>query len=148
MLGLSSRAKEFKYIGVLFRSYRKTEGEIADRSFHCRVAGLSLRDSTRSSDIRREHAAGPLLLSVKRSQLRRFRYLIRRFLGRLPLELFWARPTGRRPRGRPRTRWRDYMSHLALEHPRIPQGVLEIFAGERDVWSTLLRLLSPRSDHR
>jgi len=29
--------------------------------------------------------------------------------GRLPGEVFRARPTGRRPRGRPRTRWRDYV---------------------------------------
>lgn len=86
------------------------------------MAGLVLKDSARSPYIRREHAAGPLLLCVEKSQLRRFGYLIRRLLGHLPLELFWARPTGRKPRGRPRTRWRDYMSHLASEHPRIPQG--------------------------
>uniref|UniRef100_A0A3B1JA68 NACHT domain-containing protein n=1 Tax=Astyanax mexicanus TaxID=7994 RepID=A0A3B1JA68_ASTMX len=29
--------------------------------------------------------------------------------GRLPGEVFRARPTGRRPRGRPRTRWREYV---------------------------------------
>uniref|UniRef100_A0A8C9TAR6 USP6 N-terminal-like protein n=1 Tax=Scleropages formosus TaxID=113540 RepID=A0A8C9TAR6_SCLFO len=35
--------------------------------------------------------------------------------GRLPGEVFRACPTGRRPRGRPRTRWRDYVSRLAWE---------------------------------
>ncbi len=55
-----------------------------------------------------------------------------------PLEVFWARPTGRRPRGRPRTYWGDYISHLALERLRIPQDELENVAGERDVWTTLL----------
>ncbi|KAK0141016.1 Thimet oligopeptidase [Merluccius polli] len=44
--------------------------------------------------------------------------------GRLPGEVFRARPTGRRPRGRPRTRWRDYVSRLAWERLGIPQEEL------------------------
>uniref|UniRef100_A0A3B5LM10 Myeloid leukemia factor 1 n=1 Tax=Xiphophorus couchianus TaxID=32473 RepID=A0A3B5LM10_9TELE len=36
--------------------------------------------------------------------------------GRLPGEVFRARPTGRRPRGRPRTRWRDYVSRCLMLH--------------------------------
>jgi len=40
--------------------------------------------------------------------------------GRLPAEVFQARPTGRRPRGRPRTRWGDYLSDLGT--PRGPPG--------------------------
>ncbi len=39
-------------------------------SFLCRVAGLSLRDRVRSSDIRRELGVEPLLLCSERSQLR------------------------------------------------------------------------------
>jgi len=63
--------------------------------------------------------------------------------GRLPLEVFQARPTGRRPRGRPRTRWRDYISWLAWECLGIPQNELESVAGEREVWVDLLGLLPP-----
>ncbi|KAI3353859.1 hypothetical protein L3Q82_004862 [Scortum barcoo] len=33
-----------------------------------------------------------------------------------------ARPSGRRPRGRPRTRWRDYICRLSWERLRIPPG--------------------------
>ena len=39
--------------------------------------------------------------------------------GRVPGEVFWARPTGR-PKGRPRTRWRDYVSLLAWERLGVP----------------------------
>jgi len=67
--------------------------------FLCRVAGLSLRDRVRSSDIRRELGVEPLLIHVKRSQLRWFGHLIRMPPGRL-LEVFRARLTGRRPWGR------------------------------------------------
>ncbi|TWW59881.1 hypothetical protein D4764_06G0014110 [Takifugu flavidus] len=60
-----------------------------------RVAGLSLRDRVRSSDIREELEVEPLLLRTC--------------------------PTGRRPHGRPRTRWRDYISRLAWE--RLGRGL-------------------------
>jgi len=50
--------------------------------------------------------------------------------GRLPLEVFRAHSTGRRPRGR--TRWRDYISHLAWEHLGISQEELECVAGEKE----------------
>ena len=65
----------------------------------------------------------------------------------LPGEVFRARPTGRRPRGRPRTRWRDYVSQLAWEHIRTPRKELDKVAGEREVWAILLRLLPLRPDH-
>jgi len=48
--------------------------------------------------------------------------------------------------GRPRTRWRDYISRLAWGRLRIPQNELENVAGEMDVWFSLLGLLPPRSD--
>ncbi|KAK0147747.1 hypothetical protein N1851_012535 [Merluccius polli] len=68
-------------------------------SFLRRVAGLSLRDRVRSSVIREELGVDPLLLRIERSQMR--------WLGHLDRMPPWAGPTGRRPRGRPRTRWRD-----------------------------------------
>lgn len=59
--------------------------------------------------------------------------------GRLPLEVFWAHPTGWWPRGRPITRWRHNISHLAWK-------CLESVAGERDTWNILLSLLPPWPD--
>ncbi|KAK0140999.1 hypothetical protein N1851_021987 [Merluccius polli] len=98
--------------------------QAAEMSFLRRVAGLSLRDRVRSSDIRRELGVQPLrrkeLVEVVRAL-----HLIRMPPGRLPLEVFWVRSTGRRPRGRPRTRWRDYISQLAWEHLGVPQEELE-----------------------
>ncbi|KAK0144128.1 Dual specificity protein phosphatase CDC14AB [Merluccius polli] len=83
-------------------------------SFLRRVAGLSLRDRVRSLVIREELGVDPLLLRVERSQMRWLGHLVRMPPGRLPGEVFRARPTGRRPRGRPRTRWRDYGALWAL----------------------------------
>jgi len=124
----------------------RSQIQVAEMSFLRRVAGLSLRDRVRSSDIMRELGVEPLLLRIERSQLRWFGHLIRMPPGRLPLEVFQARPTGRRPRGRPRTRWRDYISWLACERLGIPQNELGNVAGERKVWVSLLGLLPPRPD--
>ena len=94
--------------------------QAAEMSFLRRVAGLSFRDRVRSSVIREELGVDPLLLHVERSQMRCLGHLVRMPPGRLPGEVFRARPTGRRPRGRPRTRWRDYVSRLAWERLGIP----------------------------
>ncbi|KAK0135351.1 putative uncharacterized transposon-derived protein F52C9.6 [Merluccius polli] len=120
--------------------------QATEMSFLRRVAGLFLRDRVRSSVIREELGVDPLLLRVERSQMRWLGHLVRMPPGRLPGEVFRARPTGRRPRGRPRTRWRDYVSRLAWERLGIPQEELDEVAGEREVWASLLRLLPPRPD--
>ncbi|KAA0706920.1 hypothetical protein E1301_Tti002240 [Triplophysa tibetana] len=106
--------------------------QAAEMSFLCRVAGRSLRDRVRSSVTWEELRVEPLLLHIERGQLRWLGHLFRMPPGRLPGKVFRACPTGRRPRGRPRTRWRDYVSQL------------EEVSREREVWASLLRLLPPR----
>ena len=120
--------------------------QAAEMSFLRRVAGFSLRDRVRSSVIREELGVEPLLLRIERSQLRWLGHLIRMPPGRLPGEVFRACPTGRRPRGRPRTRWRDYVSLLAWERLGIPRVELDEVVGEREVWASLLKMLPPRPD--
>ena len=55
--------------------------QAAEMSFLRGVAGLSLRDRVRSSDIWRELGVEPLLLCVERGQLRWFGHLIKYILG-------------------------------------------------------------------
>ncbi|TWW59869.1 hypothetical protein D4764_06G0013990 [Takifugu flavidus] len=107
-----------------------------------RVTGLSFRDRVRSLDIREELGVEPLLL-IERSQLGLLGHLARMPSGCLPLQVFWTCPTRRRPRGRPRTRWRDYISRLAWERLGVPLEKLMKVAGERAVWVSLLKLLPP-----
>ncbi|TWW64246.1 hypothetical protein D4764_03G0012540 [Takifugu flavidus] len=118
--------------------------QAAEMSFLRRVAGLSLRDRVRSSAIREELGVEPLLLRIERSQMRWLGHLVRMPPGRLPGKVFRACPSGRRPPGRPRTRWRDYVSRLVWERLGIPPDELGEVAGEREVWASLLRLLPPR----
>ena len=121
--------------------------QAARMGFLRRVAGFSLRDRVRSSVIREGLGVQPLLLHVERSQLRWFGHLVVRMPpGRLPKEVFQARPAGRRPRGRPRTRWRNYISTLAWERLGIPQPELDEVAREKEVCGSLLTLLPARPD--
>ncbi len=102
----------------------KLQTQVAEMDFLRRVAGVSLRDEVRSSVIREKLGAEPLLLCVERSQFRWFGHLVRMPPGRLPREVFRAHPARKRPRGRPRSRWRDYTNALAWEHLGIPQSEL------------------------
>ncbi|KAK3510172.1 hypothetical protein QTP70_026760 [Hemibagrus guttatus] len=106
--------------------------QAAKMSFLRRVAGCSLRDRVRSSVTREELGVEPLLLHIKRRQLRWLGHLFRMPPGRLPGEVFRAFPTGKRPRGRPRTHWRDYVSRLAWERLGVPPEELEEVSGERE----------------
>ena len=87
--------------------------QAAEMGFLRRVAGVSLRDRVRISAIQEGLGVEPLILCVERSQLRWFGHLVRMPPGRIPREVFQTQPAGRRSRGRPRTRWRDYISTLA-----------------------------------
>lgn len=58
--------------------------------------------------------------------------------GHHPVEIIHILQTGRRPQGRPRTQWREYLSNLAWECLGIPQEELETVAMEKDVWNSLL----------
>uniref|UniRef100_A0A8C6MBU3 Reverse transcriptase domain-containing protein n=1 Tax=Nothobranchius furzeri TaxID=105023 RepID=A0A8C6MBU3_NOTFU len=117
--------------------------QAAEVSFLCRVAWLSLRDRVRSSVIPEWLGVDLLLLHIERSQLRWLGHLVRMPPECLPGEVFQARPTGRRPKGRPRTQWRDYVSHLARERLGIRPEELAQVAGEREVWAYRRRLLPP-----
>uniref|UniRef100_A0A8C6M0A0 Reverse transcriptase domain-containing protein n=1 Tax=Nothobranchius furzeri TaxID=105023 RepID=A0A8C6M0A0_NOTFU len=122
--------------------------QAAKMSFLRRVAGLSLRHRVRSSVIGEGLGVDPLLLHIERSQSRWLGHLIRMPPGRLPGEVFWARPTGRRPKGRPRICWTDYVSHLARKCLGIPPEERAQVAGETEIWASRLRLLPLQPDSR
>ena len=84
--------------------------QAAEMSFLHGVAGLSLSDRVRSSDIQKRLRIEPLFLCIERSELRWFRHLVRMPHGRLSGEAFWIWPSGRRPWGRTQTCCRDYVS--------------------------------------
>ncbi|KAK3509992.1 hypothetical protein QTP70_024336, partial [Hemibagrus guttatus] len=155
------QVEEFKYLGVLFTSEGRMDHEIDRRisaaaavmqSMYRSVvvkkelsqkAKLSIYQSiyvptlTYGHELwvmteREELGVEPLLLHIERGQLRWLGHLFRMPLERLPGEVFRACPTGKRPRGRPRTPWRDYVSQLAWKRLGVPPEELEEVSGERE----------------
>ncbi|KAK3574287.1 hypothetical protein QTP86_004367 [Hemibagrus guttatus] len=166
------QVEEFKYLGVLFTSEGRMDREIdrrigaaaaAMRSMYqsvvvkkelSRKAKLSIYQSIYVPTLTYGHELWVMTKRVRsRIQVAEMSFLRRvagRSLrdrippGRLPGEVFRACPTGKRPRGRPRTRWRDYVFQLARECLGVPPEELEEVAREREVWASLLRLLPLR----
>lgn len=90
----------------------KLQIQVVERSFHSRVDVFSFTEMVKSSIILER--VGIEQFHIERSQLKRFRHLIRVLPGHLH-QVFQPCPTGRRRQGRPRKPI-DYVSRLAWEH--------------------------------
>ena len=100
--------------------------QAAEMGFLRRVHGVTLRDKVPSCEIRRALNVEPLLLLIERSQLGWFGHVSRMSQEKLGTQVLLATPTGKRPRGRPRTRWSDNISDLASE-----------FAADREIFPVI-----------
>src|SRR5699024_6250922 len=79
--------------------------QAAEMRFLRRIVGVTRMDRIRNVDIRTALGVEPLLLSVEKSQMRWYGHVLRMAPDRLPRMVYEAVPDGRRPVGRPRTRW-------------------------------------------
>ena len=66
----------------------------------------------RSSEIQKSLNVKPLLLRIERSQLKEFGYVSRMHQERLPEQSSLAEANGKRPVGRPRAKWSNYIEDL------------------------------------
>ncbi|TWW66958.1 hypothetical protein D4764_20G0009900, partial [Takifugu flavidus] len=127
------QVEEFKYLGVLFTSEGRMEQDI-DRRIG--AASAVMRTLHWSIVVKRELSHKAKLLIYQSIFVPTLTYghelwrlgeklCIREELGVEPLLLHVERSQMRRPTGRPRTRWRDYVSRLAWECLGIPPDELE-----------------------
>ena len=98
------------------------------------LAGANIRESLNIK---------PTLLRLERSQPRWYGHVTRMSQERTIKKLLCSTPIGRKPSGRPRTRWRDYVD-LIWYRLGIPAEPLSFVAEDRDAWRLQLKLLSPR----
>ena len=105
-----------------------------EMGFLRRISGLTLLDKVKSVDIRESLTIEPLLLRLERSQLRWYGHVTRMSQEITTKKLLYSTPIGRRPRGRPRTRWRDYVEDLWWSRLGIPPEHLSFVAEDRDAW--------------
>ena len=118
--------------------------QAAELKFLRRISGLTLLDKVKSANIRESLNIELLLLRLERSQLRWCGHVTRISLESTAKKLLYSTLIGRRPRGRPRTRWRDYVEDLSWSRLGIPAKHLSFVAEDRDAWRLQLELLPPR----
>ena len=116
--------------------------QAAEMRFLRRIVGVSRMDHIRNTNIRETIGIEPLLLSTERSQLRWLGHLLRMAPNRLPRRIYLAIPDGRRPVGRPRTRWADQTRNL-LRRTGLNQEASSL-ADDRLEWNRMVARLSPR----
>ena len=106
--------------------------QAAEMGFLRRISGLTLLDKVKSADIREFLNIESLLLRLERSQLRWYGHVTRMPQERTAKKLLCSTPIGQRPRGHPRTRWRDYVEDLSWSRLGIPAEHLSFVAEDRD----------------
>ena len=112
-----------------------------------KVRDLSLLDKVKSTDICQSLNIEPLLLRIEQSQLRWYGHVTRISHEHTAKQLMNALPSGKRPRGQPRTQWRNYVKDLAWSRLGIPPAKLPLVAGDQDAWKSQLELL-PRQPQK
>ena len=83
-----------------------------------------------------------LLLRTERPQLRWYGHVTRMSHEQTAKQLMDALPSGKRLRGRPRTRWRNYVEDLAGHVLEFHQQIATSW-GDRNAWRSQLELLPP-----
>lgn len=92
--------------------------QVAEMSSLQWVAGLSLRDTVRSSFISEVLMGEPLLLDIEQlNNMRRFKHLTRMPPGHILVEVLIA--ANRRLQGRPRACWIEYIYWLTWKFPQM-----------------------------
>ncbi|KAK3525741.1 hypothetical protein QTP70_007388 [Hemibagrus guttatus] len=142
------QVEEFKYLGVLFTSEGRMDREI-DRRIG--AAAAVMQSMYWSVVVKKELSRKAKLLIYQSIYVPTLTYGHELWVmtermppGRLPGEVFRACPTGKRPQGRPRTCWRDYVFRLAWERLGVPPEELEEVAREREHSRDELRYIKPR----
>ena len=121
--------------------------QAAEMRFVRRIFGVTRMDQIRNTWIREAINIEPLLLWVEKSQLRWRGHVERMSSERLVKQKFDAEPEGRRPVGRPRTRWKDQSDALIRRAGFDPLDAASMTT-DRTVWRELSRNLMPRPDTR
>ena len=123
----TSRSLTYGHESWVMTERMRSQVQASEMRFLRRIEGVTLFNKVRSSEIRKSLNIKPLLLRIERSQLRWFGHVSRMPQERLPKQALHAKPNGRRPVGRPRTRWTDYIEDLGWNRLGLrPSEMMEV----------------------
>lgn len=117
--------------------------QAAEMRFLRRIVGVTRMDRIRNEDIRQDLGVEALLLTVEKSQMRWLGHVLRMAPDRLARMALDAVPDGRRPVGRPRTRWQDQALQIC-ERAGVRPADAKTTAQDRTTWRHLATYLTPR----
>ena len=119
--------------------------QAAEMRFLRKIMGVTRLDRVRNTVIRETLGVEPLLLLVEKAQLRWYGHVLRMAPDRMARTIFTAVPDGRRPVGRPRTRWTDQVNELCKRMGLEPAQA-QTQAEDRTEWRRLVSGLPPRPE--
>ena len=93
--------------------------QASEMRFLRKIKGVTMFDKHRNTEIRKSLDIESLLLRIESSQFRWFGHVSRILDERLPKQTLYAKVSGKRPVGRPRTRWLDYIETLGWNRLRL-----------------------------
>ena len=126
----------------------RSQVQASEMRFLQRIEGVTLFNKVHSSEMQRSLDIQPLLFQIERSQLRWFGHVSRMPLERLPKEALLAKANGKRPVGRPRTRWTNYIEDLGWNCLGLhPSEMMDVMEGH-EVWRLSLELLPPQPSRK
>ena len=122
----------------------RSQVQASDLRFLQKIEEVTLFSKVHSSEIRKSLNFEQLLLRIERSHLRWFGHVNRMPQERLPKQALLVKANGRRPVGRPRTRWTDYNEDLGWNRLGLHPSEMMKLMEDRKVLRLNLELLPPQ----
>ena len=101
-------------------------------------------DKHRNTAIRESLDIESLLFRIERSQLRWYGQCKQNASGTASKQTLYAKVSWKRPVGRPRTRWLDYIEDLDWNRLGLYPSEMQSLLIDREVWRLNLELLHPQ----
>jgi hypothetical protein len=86
------------------------------------IIGKTRRDRIRNDDIREQLKVDNIKIDIEKNRLRWYGHIMRMADERIPKRTLEMKLRGRRPRGRPRTRWMDQAMRCRKEGEKMDAG--------------------------
>ena len=114
--------------------------ETMDNSFIRRMQKKSLLDKIPTDELRAAVGVSPVRERIQKRRLMWFGHVVRMGEERLPKKAGKLQREGKRPRGRPKTRWSDAVRR-DLQKMNITWREAEERATDRELWRTMINEL-------
>ena len=122
----------------------RSQVQAYEMRFLLRIKGVTQFNKMGSSEIQNPLNIKPLLPWIEQSQLGWFGHVSKMPQERLSKQALLAKANGRKPVGRPRTRWTNCIEDLGWNRLGLHWSEMMDVIEDREVWRLNLELLSPK----